>query len=164
MRRGAGTRRALLTTLLSWNGFVNGFQQPAPTWTRAVAIPGFSPERPVGGGIQCRLLGPIFRRPYLLLSASTEAGGGDSSFFSQAQDLESLQSLFARYCDKQGLMTRSALRKVPAIADLLVSTRAHCFSASRWFEKGDSRSVTIYARYALELLRDLNAGHSCILC
>jgi hypothetical protein len=39
---------------------------------------------------------------------------------SQAQDLETLQSLFNTYCDPDGLMTKDDVRKIPLIADLLV--------------------------------------------
>lgn len=42
---------------------------------------------------------------------------------SEANDLEALQALFAQYCDKEGLMTKTDVEKVPAIAELFVSTR-----------------------------------------
>ena len=41
--------------------------------------------------------------------------------FVPAEDLEALQALFAKYCDKEGLMTKAAVLQVPTIADLLVS-------------------------------------------
>ena len=46
---------------------------------------------------------------------------GDSSEveFVSASDLEAVQALFAKECDADGLMTKSALEKVPAIAEML---------------------------------------------
>ena len=47
--------------------------------------------------------------------------GGDSDEveFVSASDLEAVQALFAKECDADGLMTKSALEKVPAIAEML---------------------------------------------
>jgi hypothetical protein len=41
---------------------------------------------------------------------------------SETQDGEALQTLFAKQCDSDGLMTKDALSQVPSIADLLVRT------------------------------------------
>jgi hypothetical protein len=144
-RRVAVTGSCLVTVLLSCIACTRAFQQPAPRRTRTVAVATFSPQRPIGGWSQPQLQGPILKQPLLLLatSTSTDTGGGDSAFFPLAQDLESLQSLFSQYCDKQGLMTRSALRNVPTIAELLVSA-FRGFSRGR--EKGVARSVTIYTQ------------------
>jgi hypothetical protein len=38
----------------------------------------------------------------------------------EAEDLDGLQELFNRYCDQEGLMTKSATKQIPAIAELLV--------------------------------------------
>ena len=43
-----------------------------------------------------------------------------SVFMSEPQDGEALQSLFAKQCDPDGLMTKTALAQVPSIADLMV--------------------------------------------
>ena len=47
--------------------------------------------------------------------------GGDSDEveFVSASDLEAVQALFAKECDADGLMTKTALEKVPAIAEML---------------------------------------------
>lgn len=47
--------------------------------------------------------------------------GGDSDEveFVSASDLEAVQALFAKECDADGLMTKSALEKVPALAEML---------------------------------------------
>lgn len=77
---------------------------------------------------------PWARRPSTLTqlfasrSSSSEGKGGvesppDTADAPPAQDLEALQALFAKYCDKQGLMTMADVRKVPAIAELLVRSR-----------------------------------------
>ena len=39
----------------------------------------------------------------------------------EAEDLEALQALFTKYCDKEGLMTKDGVKKIPPIAVLLVS-------------------------------------------
>jgi hypothetical protein len=38
-----------------------------------------------------------------------------------SQDGEALQALFAQTCDRDGLMTKDALKRIPSIAELLVS-------------------------------------------
>lgn len=38
----------------------------------------------------------------------------------KAEDLEAIQSLFSKYCDPEGLMTKEVAMKVPAIAELMV--------------------------------------------
>ena len=49
---------------------------------------------------------------------STSGDSGEVEFVS-ASDLEAVQALFAKECDADGLMTKSALEKVPAIAEML---------------------------------------------
>lgn len=71
---------------------------------------------------------PLFLNPLLhsqkmcvrppLGMLSLAAVDGD---FVKAQDGEALQTLFAKQCDDDGLMTMDTLKKVPAIAELLVS-------------------------------------------
>ena len=46
-------------------------------------------------------------------------GDSDEMKFVSASDLEAVQALFARECDADGLMTKSALEKVPEIAEML---------------------------------------------
>ena len=58
-----------------------------------------------------------FKRKGDLFLASSD----EDSEFVEAEDFEALQVLFSKYCDKEGLMTKNAVEKVPAIADLLVS-------------------------------------------
>jgi len=41
--------------------------------------------------------------------------------FVEAEDLEALQSLFSKYCDSDGLMTKEAVSQIPAITELTVS-------------------------------------------
>ena len=41
--------------------------------------------------------------------------------FVEAEDLEALQALFTKYCDKEGLMTKEKVTKIPPIGELLVS-------------------------------------------
>lgn len=56
--------------------------------------------------------------------------GGDSDEveFVSASDLEAVQALFAKECDADGLMTKTALEKVPAIAEMLAEEI--CFERS----------------------------------
>jgi hypothetical protein len=49
-----------------------------------------------------------------------ESKDGD---FVEAEDLPSIQELFTKYCDKDGLMTKASLDKVPAFKDMLVSSK-----------------------------------------
>lgn len=42
--------------------------------------------------------------------------------FAEAEDLESLQALFATYSDAQGLMTKEEVMQVPAVKSLMVSS------------------------------------------
>eukprot|EP00980_Cylindrotheca_fusiformis_P011944 scaffold2830_cov131-Cylindrotheca_fusiformis.AAC.65 len=39
----------------------------------------------------------------------------------EAENLSAIQTLFSQYCDKEGLMTRDQLEKVPPFAEMLVS-------------------------------------------
>ena len=41
--------------------------------------------------------------------------------FVEAEDLEALQALFTKYCDKEGLMTKEKVTTIPPIEELLVS-------------------------------------------
>ena len=63
-------------------------------------------------------------RPLHLAAASDGAAaaseGDDDPFAVEAEDLEALQKLFAKYCDQEGLMTKEAVQKIPTIAELLV--------------------------------------------
>lgn len=43
--------------------------------------------------------------------------------FAEAEDLESLQALFATYSDAQGLMTKEEVMQVPAVKSLMVSSQ-----------------------------------------
>lgn len=45
---------------------------------------------------------------------------GDNNNVPEAQDGEALQALFAKQCDKDGLMTKQMLKGIPAIQELLV--------------------------------------------
>jgi len=56
----------------------------------------------------------------LQLAAAAAAAAEDDEVV-EAEDLEALQALFTKYCDKEGLMTKEEVKKVPPIADLLVS-------------------------------------------
>ena len=40
--------------------------------------------------------------------------------FVEAEDLPAIQALFNKYCDEDGLMTKSALAGVPVFAEMLV--------------------------------------------
>jgi len=65
-------------------------------------------------------------RPRHLAAASDAAAaaseGDDDPFAVEAEDLEALQKLFAKYCDQEGLMTKEAVQKIPTIAELLVGS------------------------------------------
>jgi hypothetical protein len=76
-------------------------------------------------------------------------GASEKDEFVEAEDLEALQTLFSKYCDSEGLMTKLSVMQIPAISELMV--RFICCSCSSSF----TRSVTI--QNALELLHD-NAG------
>jgi hypothetical protein len=39
----------------------------------------------------------------------------------EAEDLPAIQSLFSKYCDKEGLMTKEDLGKMPPVAEMIVS-------------------------------------------
>jgi hypothetical protein len=57
----------------------------------------------------------------LWLSSSSSSTQTEDVFV-EAQDLDALQQLFAKYCDKEGLMSKKNLEQIPAIAQLLVRT------------------------------------------
>lgn len=54
--------------------------------------------------------------PWRLAAAPVD----NDEVYVKAQDLEALQTLFGEYCDNEGLMTKDAVRKIPAISELLV--------------------------------------------
>jgi len=58
-----------------------------------------------------------------LLSSNDNDDVPKADEFVEAEDLEALQALFSKYCDAEGLMTKDAVMKVPAIAELMVSAR-----------------------------------------
>jgi hypothetical protein len=58
------------------------------------------------------------------LGTRTEAV--DEEEYVEAEDLDGLQDLFNRYCDREGLMTKSATKRIPAIAELLVGVDLKC--------------------------------------
>ena len=74
--------------------------------------------------------------------------------FVEAEDLLAIQSLFNKYCDKDGLMTKAALEKVPAFAEMLVCIFVICGGHTMRPSASDD-----FTKTALELLRD-NAGES----
>ena len=45
---------------------------------------------------------------------------GDNNNNNNVPDGEDLQALFAKHCDKDGLMTKQMLKEIPAIQELLV--------------------------------------------
>jgi hypothetical protein len=72
-----------------------------------------------------------------------------------SEDLESLQALFNKYCDNDGLMSKDAVIRVPFFAELLVSyTRPFCLFAMK-------NCVHEEEHFALELLCD-NARNTTI--
>ena len=56
----------------------------------------------------------------LHLSSPQQQQGVEDGDFVEAEDLPSIQALFNKYCDKDGLMTKSALAGVPVFAEMLV--------------------------------------------
>jgi hypothetical protein len=70
-------------------------------------------------------------RPLFSLSSTSPApfrrhgrgfrlGASEKDEFVEAEDLEALQTLFSKYCDSEGLMTKLIVMQIPAISDLLV--------------------------------------------
>jgi hypothetical protein len=47
-------------------------------------------------------------------------GASEKDEFVEAEDLEALQTLFSKYCDSEGLMTKLSVMQVPAISELIV--------------------------------------------
>jgi hypothetical protein len=47
-------------------------------------------------------------------------GASEQDEFVEAEDLEALQTLFSKYCDSEGLMTKVVVMQIPAIAELMV--------------------------------------------
>ena len=96
-------------------------------------------------------------------SSSSTQQQEDEDMFVEAQDLDALQQLFSKYCDKEGLMSKQNLEQIPAIAQLLVryiGSVEHCdfilfFSTAaktrmNIVRKNVSRTIS----HALELLRE----------
>jgi hypothetical protein len=63
---------------------------------------------------------PIPSNPVFSTICLKESKGVD---FVEAEDLPSIQELFTKYCDKDGLMTKASLDEVPAFKDMLVSSK-----------------------------------------
>jgi hypothetical protein len=70
-------------------------------------------------------------RPLFLSSSANSAsfrrhGGGlclgasEKDEFVEAEDLEALQTMFSKYCDSEGLMTKLSVMQIPAISELMV--------------------------------------------
>ena len=51
----------------------------------------------------------------------TASSSSSDEVFVDSQDGETLQSLYSKKCDANGLMTKEMVRKLPVIAELLVS-------------------------------------------
>jgi hypothetical protein len=47
-------------------------------------------------------------------------GASEKDEFVEAEDLEALQTLFSKYCDSEGLMTKLSVMQIPAISELMV--------------------------------------------
>lgn len=60
----------------------------------------------------------VFSRTSYLQTKTTETVDG----YVEAEDLDGLQDLFNRYCDREGLMTKNSVQQIPAIAELLVGS------------------------------------------
>lgn len=66
--------------------------------------------------------------PMLLSMVATSSSSTSSSSsveYPPASDGEALQSLFAKHCNDEGLMTEREMRNVPAIKDMLVRKPIH---------------------------------------
>lgn len=90
---------------------------------------------------------------HTLLLSSKENEVSQPEEFVEAEDLEALQALFSKYCDKEGLMTKAAVMKVPAIAELMVSR----LCTNNALHLAETLCLAHEDSYALELLRD-NVG------
>jgi hypothetical protein len=55
-------------------------------------------------------------------------GASEKDEFVEAEDLEALQTLFSKYCDSEGLMTKLIVMQIPAIAELMVRLLCSCSS------------------------------------
>ena len=134
---------------------------------QCLSVGGFTTSSTVGRhGHRSSLLSPLPLRPSFLgivhqryepsaaVAASCARRKPSLLFMSNASpDGETLQQLFTRYCDSDGLMTKLDIRNVPAIAELLVSNNFHCqveFLRKQPQDKTFPRMTNI----ALELLRD----------
>ena len=59
------------------------------------------------------------RQPLYLTSSSSTSVEADG--FVQSEDLGALQRLFSKYCDEEGLMSKTSVMEIPAISELMVS-------------------------------------------
>jgi hypothetical protein len=55
-------------------------------------------------------------------------GASEKDEFVEAEDLEALQTLFSKYCDSEGLMTKLSVMEIPAISELMVRVVCSCCS------------------------------------
>lgn len=93
-----------------------------------------------------------FIRHRALLSATTPSSSAEAVTsaieYPPASDGEALQSLFAKHCDSEGLMTEDGLRGVPAIeemleqGDILSSELEEIWKAAPKFPQGDAEDAT----------------------
>ena len=90
--------------------------QPNRRHSRCASFP------PVAFRQECRI---ISRVPRSLISLS-ESKAGSSSV--AADDIDSIQELFNKYCDKDGLMTKAALAAMPPFCDMLVGYTTTLFA------------------------------------
>jgi hypothetical protein len=69
---------------------------------------------------------PLFSSSSTNPAPSRRHGGGlclgasEKDEFVEAEDLEALQTLFSKYCDSEGLMTKLSVMQIPAISELMV--------------------------------------------
>ena len=88
---------------------------------------------------------PLFFSSYSTNPASFRRHGGrlclgasEKDEFVEAEDLEALQTLFSKYCDSEGLMTKLSVMQIPAISELMVRVvyssccSAHLLSLGLW--------------------------------
>ena len=61
----------------------------------------------------------------MVATSSSSTSSSSSVEYPPASDGEALQSLFAKHCNDEGLMTEREMRNVPAIKDMLVRKPIH---------------------------------------
>lgn len=83
--------------------------QPNRWHSRCASFP------PIAFRQECRIISKDSRSPLLL----SESKPGSSSV--AADDIDSIQDLFNKFCDKDGLMTKAALAAMPPFCDMLKS-------------------------------------------